>query len=197
MNRNLDRIIPELGMEVAEEASWKIVNLSRGLPGYVHNLGRYSVAAAVHKKRLNITSADVDLAMANVQKLTEESNAETYYKATHSNKSNAKFSLTLLACALARCDYNGYFAPLDVVQPLSTIRKKQVTIGNFQKHLEDFMKEERGGILVRRGTGKKFRYRFKEPVIQPIVIMKGISDGVISVNSKSLLSYNPQRVLSI
>jgi hypothetical protein len=52
----LDKRIPRLGMTIANNAKWRIVALSRGLPAYVHQLGRFAALAAISEKKLAITN---------------------------------------------------------------------------------------------------------------------------------------------
>jgi Cdc6-like AAA superfamily ATPase len=193
----LDQRIPRLGMSITEEAVWRITCLSRGLPAYVHNLGKYAVRGAIHRKSLEVEERDVELAIANVLDKTKHSNFETYQQAVHSNKRDARFKQTLMACALAQNDEAGFFSPIDVIEPLRELLGRNVALADFQKHLDQFQLDDRGAILVRRGTAKKFRYRFREPIMQPFVIMKGIETGIIPPRSKSLLSYTRQKSLSI
>jgi hypothetical protein len=48
----LQKIVPRLGMKLQDDAMWKIVHLSRGLPSYVHSLGLYSVESAIRRRSL-------------------------------------------------------------------------------------------------------------------------------------------------
>ena len=90
-----------------------------------------------------------------------------------------------------------FFAASDAVKPLAEILGRDVALADFQKHLDAFITTDRAEVLVRRGTAKRFRYRFREPIMQPFTIMRGIKEQVISPRSKSLLAFNPQRSLSI
>lgn len=197
LNEILDRRIPRLGMTIDDEAQEKIVNLSRGLPAYVHNLGKYAAESAVRNRRLNIEDKDVDLAIDNVLKIVLHTIQEAYLAAVHSNSKNARYRHSLLACALATTDEAGYFVPSSVLDPLSKILGRPIVLSDMQKHLDRFLMKDHGQVLTRVGTAKRFRYRFTDPIMQPFVIMKGIHEKLMPPRSKSLLSYNPQRGLSI
>jgi len=105
----------------------------------------------------------------------------------------------LLACALAETDQEGRgtFAPLAVCKPLSKILNKTVKIDAFQQHLKKFITEERANILVRRGQERAFRFRFREPMMQPFVIMRGIEQGLVDPTAIDALSFPAQQKLPI
>ena len=159
----LEKIVPRLGMKLHDDALWKIVHLSRGLPAYVHSLGLYSTESAINRRSLLVTESDVDAAMKRVLERSQESIKEEYSKAIHSDRSDNLYKEVILACALADTDSEGRgtFAPLAVCKPLSNILDRPVKIDAFQQHLKKFITEERGNILVRRGHERAFQFRFR------------------------------------
>ena len=185
-----------LGMSISEDALWKIVNLSRGLPAYVHNLGQSSAKNAILKRRLRIEESDVDLAIDKVLQLIGQSALSKYLTATQSSHARNLYRQILVACALAQADDDGFFGPQKVCAPLSKILGKDVKVAAFQRHLPEFASEERGNILT-KGGGKRPRYQFTDAIMQPYCILKGIEQGFVGTNSRSLLSYAPQKSLSI
>jgi SpoVK/Ycf46/Vps4 family AAA+-type ATPase len=195
----LDKIIPRLGMKLHENTMWKIVHLSRGLPSYVHSLGLYSAESAIQRKAILISESDVDNAIKRVLDRSQESIKEEYAKAVHSNRSDSLYKQVLLACALADTDFEGRgtFAPLAVCKPLTAIlkREKPVKIDAFQQHLKKFITDERATILVRRGHDRAFRFRFREPMMQPFVIMQGIEQGLVDPSAIDVLSFPAQTKL--
>ena len=68
--------------------------------------------------------------------------------------------------------------PLAVCKPLTKIlgRPKEVEIAAFQQHLKNFITDEGGKVLIRKGRERAYRFRFNDPMMQPYVIMKGIRD---------------------
>jgi Cdc6-like AAA superfamily ATPase len=172
-------------LEIDPHALAKIVNLSRGLPYYVHTLAKFASISAADERRLKIIESDVDRAMDTFIGDMAESFYDDYDKATASNQPGNLFKQVLLACALAETDEKGFFRPSAVAAPLSKILRKQVTVSAFQRHLVEFISEERGGILIQRGEERQHRYRFNEPMIQPYVIIKGIRDEMISDQSRA------------
>jgi len=180
----LDKIIPRLGMTIAPNALWKIVNLSKGLPAYVHSLGLSSTESAVSRRSTEITESDVAFAVSKALDKSRDGIAEQYAKAVHSNRPDNLYKEVLLACALAETDADGRgtFTPAAVCKSLSQIRGRQVKIDSFHQHLRKFITDERGNVLVRRGRERAFRFRFSDPMMQPFVIMQNITQGLTAGN---------------
>jgi hypothetical protein len=83
----------------------------------------------------------------------------------------------LLACALARRDERDTFGAVDVRDQLVAITGEYRDIPAFAGHLKDFSGTgERGNILDRLGSQRRYRYRFKNPLLPPFVLMKGRLD---------------------
>jgi len=188
MKEILKKRIPRLSMKIDPDAMWKILTLSRGLPSYVHPLGLYSTQDAIRHRRLTIMESNVDAAIRRAIEKSQESVLIEYAAAIHTNRSDTLFQEVLLACALAKPDERGMFSPNAVVGPLSSILKKDIKIANFQNHLKKFIGEERSRILVRRGKERAYKFRFRDPMMQPYVIMKGVEAGLIEPKSLDVLS---------
>lgn len=184
----LEKRLAQLGMAISGDGKWKIINLSKGLPAYVHSLGKYAVFNAIADGRLNVTEADVDSAISAVLQSSQQSLKDSYEIATRSNQARALFRHVLTACALAKVDDAGYFTPASIREPLSSIMRRTVEISNFQDTLRDFAESKRGKILERTGGSRAYRFRFENPAMQPYVIMRGIRDGIVDDNAKQALS---------
>ena len=195
----LDKILPRLNMKLHDDAVWKIVDLSRGLPSYIHALGLYSVKNACDRRSLLITETDVDAAVKRVLEKSQESVQEAYAKAVHSNRGDSLYREVLLACALADTNERGYFSPQSVCAPLTRILKRDsdVQIAAFQQHLKKFITEERANILTRKGRERSYQFRFEDPMMQPFVIMKGIEQEFIDKSAIDVLSSPAQGTLPI
>uniref|UniRef100_UPI003B987DA5 hypothetical protein n=1 Tax=Klebsiella pneumoniae TaxID=573 RepID=UPI003B987DA5 len=50
----LEKRLSQLGMTIAPDGKWKIINLSKGLPAYVHALGKFAVYNALDNGRIAI-----------------------------------------------------------------------------------------------------------------------------------------------
>lgn len=188
----LESRIKKLGMSLDGDAKWKIINLSKGLPAFAHGLGKWSVMSSINSKKLMVKEADVDNAIEEVITSSQNTLKADYEVATHSNQEKARYKQILTACALAQSDEIGYFTPKQVQDPLSAILKKQIGIDGFNDNLKDFTEEKRGRVLQRKGAARIYRYRFRNPAMQPYVIMRGIKEGFLDEKAKSALSHPEQ-----
>ena len=117
-----------------------------------------------------------------------ESVQSAYQKAIRSQRKGTLFREVLLACALAEVDDQGYFASADVRGPLCEITGKSYDIPNFSQHLDKFSADtDRGPVLERAGTSRRFRFRFINPLLQPYIIMRGLADSKIMGDILALL----------
>jgi len=188
MKEIIRKRLPLVDMKIEPDALWKIISLSRGLPSYVHLLGLYAAFDAIGLKRLTITEGNVDQAINRALEKSQESIQRDYASAVHTNRKDTLFTEVLLACALARPDDRGLFTPNSIVFPLSNILKRPIKIANFQKHLKTFISEERSRILIRRGKERAYKFRFRDPMMQPYVIMKGVEAKLVDPKSLDVLS---------
>jgi len=62
-------------------------------------------------------------------------------------------------------------------------------IDNFQEHLKKFILEERGCVLARRGWDRAFKFRFRDPMMQPYVIMRGVEEKLVDPKALKALSF--------
>jgi hypothetical protein len=145
----------------------------------VHFLGRDAARNALKNHRLEIDSGDVRAAIRNMIQSSDQTSDEAYGKAVLSNKKNNLYRQVLLACARAKTDDLGRFTPSDVMPPLTEILGRPIKIANFFPHIEAFCSLERGGILEKKGVSKAFKYRFKEPKMQPYVLMRSMAEELI------------------
>ena len=100
---------------------------------------------------------------------------------------------SLLACALAKTDDEGFFTANDVVEPYSAILKEKKRIAHFEKHLRRFSSEEGGNILIKRGGDRQQTFRFSDPMMQPFVIIRGIQSKMIDDAAKGILLHRVQK----
>jgi hypothetical protein len=192
LSQILDKRIRRLGMTIDGDAGWKIVTLARGLPAYVHSLGRDAARNALKLGRMTITDRDVDHAINELIKDSDRTTSQSYNVAVHSNKRNSRFREALLAAAVCSTDDEGRFIPSDMVRPFGAIVGRKVEIANFQTTLNAFTEPGRGAILEKSGTQRAFKYRFTEPKMQPYVIMRGMADGLLPGGALSIPSGTAQ-----
>ena len=105
----IDKRLDQLGITVDADVRMKILLLSRGLPMYVHSLGKMAALNAVSDLRLHITERDMDSALEDMIGSSQQSLRSKYEKAVYSNQPGNFFREVLLACALSKCDDNGFF----------------------------------------------------------------------------------------
>lgn len=179
MDEIIDQRYPKVAITIEDDARHNIVNLARGLPEYVHFLARDAARCAVRNKRLNVTSSDVSVAIKNMMESADQTSEDAYNAAVLSNKKNNLYKQVLLACALAKSDDLGRFTPSDVLAPLTNVLGRQIKIANFFGHIEAFCGTERGSIMEKKGARQAYKYRFREPKMQPYVLMKGVADNLI------------------
>lgn len=174
----IDKGLKELEMSIDDEASKRIANLSHGLPHYTHSLALYAAQAAVDRASLTINPTDVVEAIKATIENTQQSIRKSYHDATSSPRGNL-YSEVLLSCALAETDELGYFPAVNVRAPMSQIMGKPYDVPAFSRHLNDFCENNRGAILQRSGYPKRYRFRFGNPLMEPFIVMKGISGGLL------------------
>lgn len=169
------------GLHIDEGALQKIAVLSRGLPNYAHLLGMHSAWQAIFRRNTRVSEEDVKAALGTAIADLDRTIKDSYYSATVSQRpSETLYEPVLLACALAACDELGRFQPAAVAEPLNRIVEgKNYTASTFAFHMNAFCTPARRNVLERVGEERNYRYRFTDPMMQPFVIMKGLSDNRI------------------
>jgi hypothetical protein len=84
----------------------------------------------------------------------------------------------LLACAVAKLGDMGDFSPSDLREPYSRIIKESVDIDRFNPQLTTLATSR--DILIREGEERRWRYRFRDPLMEPYVLLQGLQTGAIS-----------------
>ena len=196
INKGLER----LKMTIDEDALKHISLVSQGLPHYTHLLGLHASREAIDGGEIRIASAHVDSAIKKALEGAQQTTRSAYHKATMSPRRDNLYADVLLACALAQTDDLGYFAAADIRQPLSKIKGKFFDIPSFSRHLNDFCEAKRGPILQKLGAKHRFRFRFKNPLMQPFVTMQGFANGKIdraTLEQSAISKKETQRSLGI
>lgn len=184
LNEILKKGEAKLGVTFDDDARKTIVRMSLGLPHYTHLVGQHAVRVACDRQSSKINKNDVSIAINRVVNNTQHSIVKEYDDATRSAHKDALYGHVLLACAITASqsiDEQGYFQATHVAEALSAIlpvRKAGISI--FNKHLAQFCEQKRGFTLEKTGAKRGYRYRFKNPLLPPYVIMKGLSLGLIT-----------------
>jgi len=171
--------LERLRMGIEDEAQARIPRLSEGLPFYTHLLCLHAAQRAVMEDRDVITTTDVEEAIKRSVNKAEHSVRTDYQKAVRSPRKESQFEQVLLACALSPKDDLGYFSASAVREPLSRIMDQPRKIASFVKHLNKFTEGGRGSILERTGKSRSYFYRFRNPLLEPFVVLHGVTNGLI------------------
>jgi Cdc6-like AAA superfamily ATPase len=198
IHKGLDRFnsqSEDFQLHATDEAIDWIITLARGLPHYAHLLAQKACYSAIQEEEPEISRDHVMQGVSSAHDEIQQSTLSSYDTAVYSAHKNATLSETLVACALAQTDRLGFFAPRDVQNPLSRIRKRErLQIASFSNHLEEFCESKRGAVLEKRGDKRRVRYRFTDSLMAPYVIMRALSEGKID---PKMLSGNGETQLKI
>ena len=189
----LEMRLPGLGLTIDDEARRVVVSIARGLPYYNHLLGLKASLQALSDGQSEITHAVVQAAIRAAIDDSEYSIRTAYATAVHSPRAEAKHIETLTACALASADEFGYFSPKDVEAPYSKIEKQTTSVSMFNKRLKRFTTSDRAEVLRMTGSERLRRYRFRDPMLQPFVVLKAIERGLIEFGDLEAIAGQPQQ----
>jgi len=178
LNEIIDKGFSRLNIKIDVKIRDRITQLSQGFPHYTHLLAKYCAKQTIEHNRDNVLLADLKMAMEQAIEDAQESIKEAYRKATIATR-KGMFEEVLLACSLAKEDAYGTFRVMDIKEPLTRITGIEQKITSFIYHIGKLSSGERESILERHGSPKRFRYRFKNPLLKPFIILKGISKNLI------------------
>lgn len=160
------------------DAKKLIVGLSQGLPHYTHLLALESSLAAIYASKTIVSEEEVRIAISTTIK-SKATIAAAYDKAVRSQFRENLHEKVLLACALAHCDAEGYFMSPEIADKLAGVTGTPRSVSAFQRHLAEFCSARRGEVLYRKGERRAFRYRFRDPLMQPYVLLQGVNNGLL------------------
>jgi len=168
-------------MTIDSDAADLIVSLSQGFPHYTHLIGQQSAFAAIERNQTHVSMEDVRLGIqASIDK-SQQTIRDLYRRASQGQRKGTLYPQVLLACALAETDDMGFFGSVDVREPLCRITNQDYDIPNFAQHLDKFSSDEsRGPILEKSGIARRFRFKFRNPLLQPFIIMNGLTSGMVT-----------------
>ncbi len=169
---------PQIGLSCDERLVTKLIELSRGLPGYAHLAGREAALSAIERRSRTIDEIDYSAAIKESVRRAQESIITAYNRAVYSAKENI-YKEVLLACAIAKTDDQGMFAAADIRDALISILDRRVEIASFTRHLAAFCDPDRGPVLRKSGKKNRFQYQFVDAPLQPYIFMSGRRDGLI------------------
>ncbi|MBE3088225.1 MAG: hypothetical protein IMZ71_03810, partial [Chloroflexi bacterium] len=192
----IDKGCQRLNMSMVAHARSDVIRLAEGLPYYAHLLCLHAFQRSVMDDREKVNAADITAAIdLGVQK-AQHSIRSAYQKATRSPRKDNLFKQVLLACALAPKDELGYFTASGVRDPMTAIMQQKYEIPAFARHLKEFTSENRGMVLKKSGTERRWFYRFSNPLVQPFVILHSLARGLVSDELLTGLQSDPGRTIS-
>jgi hypothetical protein len=169
---------PRIGLKADQDIIDRLVDLSRGLPGYAHLAGREAALSTIRRRHRVVEEIDYSAAIAESVRRAQESIITAYNRAVYSAKENI-YKEVLLACATARTDEQGLFSAADIRDALINILGRRVEIASFSRHLARFCESDRGPVLRKSGKKNRFQYQFVDAPLQPYIFMSGRRDGLI------------------
>jgi Cdc6-like AAA superfamily ATPase len=171
------RGLKRLEMTISEDALRLVRVIPRGLPQYAHLLAQEGARQALLGERDEIERQDVMGGLKIGLSKLDRSLSRAYEQATYSPR-KTRLKEVLLACAVAKLGDMGDFSPSDVRAPYSRIIKEDVDIDRFNPQLTTLATTR--DILVREGEERRWRYRFRDPLMEPYVLLDGLQTGTIS-----------------
>lgn len=188
----IQRRIRFCGMIIAKNALERMVFVAKGLPHYAHLLGLHTAQASCDRRASCIEFVDVEEGIARAIADVGHTMRDLYEKATYSERKGALFKEVLLACCLADRDASGRFTAKGVANHINTITGLSLDVPQFSYHLNDFCDEKRGPILEKTGNKRRFKYRFREALVEPYVIAQSLKQKIVT--EEKLRSIIPQQV---
>ena len=173
VTRGLDR----LKMTITDDGLEMIRVVPRGLPQYAHLLAQEGARHSLLQSKTEITRDDVMAGLKVGLLKLDRSLSQAYERATYSPR-RTRLKEVLLACAIARLGDMGDFSPSDIRVPYSKLIGEQVGVDRFNPQLTSLATTRE--ILLREGEDRRWRYRFKDPLMEPYVLLQGLDSGVIS-----------------
>lgn len=183
--------IKRLGLRITEDAAWECVFLSKGLPYYAHLIGLHACQTCCDYKRSTIAAKEIKEAQVRAIDDSKGSISKAFSDAIWSERKDNIFLPVLIACALVKKDTEGKFIAKDVARVLSDITEQSYDVPAFAYHLDQFTSNERGKMLEKIGISRQFKFRFKEALLEPYVILKGREAAIISHEVEK--KYGPTR----
>lgn len=189
----VNRGLASIDMTIEDYAKDLIARFSFGLPYYTHSLSLYSGLKAIDEGRTHISVGDVfDVTATAATK--SHSILSVYLKAATSPQPNSLYADVLLACAMITPDALGFFSPADISASMTAVMGKPYYVPSYVRHLNEFCDERRGPILHKQGEAYKSRYRFVDPLMQPFIILKALSEGKINESLVVIRARNAETV---
>jgi AAA ATPase domain len=155
-------------MTIQPPAVDRVTALSQGLPHYTHLLTQLAAQAALGERHADVGGREVDFAIERAVQRAQQSIADAYLRVDTSGRP------VLLACALAAEDDFGFFGLGDVQSAMARFGDAEIEAADLER-----LAGEPIAVLQWRDAGGEKRYRFLNPLLQPYVVMRGLSEGIV------------------
>ncbi len=165
-----------LGMSIDPVALSQISALSQGLPHYTHLLALHATKITIEAGEDHIGVPQVMAAVARALDKAQHSIRSAYARAVASRRENNRYPEMLLACALAEKDDFGFFGATDARRALEVLLPGLARDLRIERYLKHFTEAPADAVLHQQ-EGPSRRYRFRNPLMQPYVILQGVQDG--------------------
>ncbi len=172
-----------LGMTIESEALAHVAVLSQGLPHYTHLLSLHAARIAIDAGFDRVDTPHIVQAIGRALDKAQHSIKSAYAASIASRHEKNYYPDVLLACALARNDDFGFFGPVDVRAALDRLSPGTFKDTRIERHLAHFApagENASDGILYAEARPQGRRYRFRNPLMQPYVILQGVSSGRVT-----------------
>jgi Cdc6-like AAA superfamily ATPase len=172
--------LERLDFAIEAAALKRIVGLSHGIPTFTHLLAQEAAKAALDTQESRIEVRHVHVAARAAPRHVEHTVRNQYSKAAGGARPG-KYPIVLLAAALCPGDELGYFTATEVRDGLDAL-SDEVPSARFNRHLDALCGEARGKVLEKFKDARPARYRFRNPLLQPYIVIRGSADGSVALS---------------
>lgn len=166
----------ELQIALAPVVVDRIIDCAQGFPYFAHLLAQHSSISAIRRNSTSVTEDDFTVGLAASISEVDQSIRRSYAVATQSNQPN-QLEDVLYAAACAATDEFGYFRATALTEVPAKRDGSRFTLQGIQYPLSKLTTLERGQVLLKEGSERRFRYRFANPMMKQYVIMRRMAEA--------------------
>ncbi|MDO6383776.1 MULTISPECIES: nSTAND1 domain-containing NTPase [Leptospira] len=161
-----------LNLQMEASVKKSIVDFSQGFPHFAHLLAKYSCERALFSKSDLVTDIHFKTSVKRATENVHETIRNLYEQAIRTTKAESNFKDVLYSCALAVEDEHGSFRAKDLEHIMSELQKKETKLYSFTYHLGKLSQGSKGNILLKVGTAKHHRYKFRNPMLKAFLKLR-------------------------
>ncbi|TGM82519.1 ATP-binding protein [Leptospira mtsangambouensis] len=166
-----------MNIRMEEKVQESIVKFSDGFPHFTHLLSKYACEEAINENKDIITENHFQNSVKRATSNAHETIRNTYEQAIRTTKLESNFKDVLYSCAMATVDEHGTFRAKDLEEFMSKLLNKEVKLRSFTYHLGKLSQDTKGNVLIKVGTSKNHRYKFKNPMLKAYLKLKFFEEG--------------------